>query len=71
MAAMMAHLVKDGALQQIGSSHRLVTVQTPLHLLPGQPIADLRIRREQQHFAAGRELDRQYKARVVGRRIEV
>src|SRR5271166_1944879 len=71
VAAVVAYLVEDGALQQVCRRYLLVAVQCPVYLLPGQPIADLGVRREQQHLAAGRQLDRQYQTRVIGRRVEV
>ena len=69
MTAVVSDFVKYSALQQIGRRDDLVAVRGPAHLLPRQPIADLGIGREQQNLSAGRQLDRQYQARIVGRRI--
>ena len=65
----MADLVEDRTLEQIGSGDGFAA-DRPGPLLPGQPVADLRVGGEQQHIAVG-QFDRQHQAGIVGQAVEL
>jgi hypothetical protein len=67
VAAVVSDFVEDRSLQKIRSRH-LGRVFRPLPSLPGLPVADLRVGREQQHVSLSNiaEFEREDEARVVG-----
>ena len=69
VAAVVPDLVEDGAFEQVAPRNRPVA-DLPFQALPRQPIADLRVGREQQHIAV-RKLDRQSQAGIIGEAIKL
>ena len=67
----MADLVEYGPAQQVGPGNSGVRIELPLHVLPGEPVADLRVSGKQQDLPAVDELDRQYQAGVVRGAVEL
>ena len=71
VAAMMANLIEHRSSQEVGPGHGRVGVKLPLQVLPREPVADLRIRGEQQDLAAVDQLERQHQACIVGRTVQL